>query len=351
MIISKSVGVKIDDTTMTFGNPIFLDATKEPFKLYGFKEDLHRLPYSVAHDTSEAVEKISKYSGGCRIRFKTNSDYIIVRAVLGIKEDVFTMPSIATQGFDIFFYKDGKYFFKGSFVANQGDKPYVESRLKYNNYDEKEVVIDCPICAELKELYIGLREGCEVNSPKEYKNDKPIICYGSSIVQGIGACRPGTLYTDQISRDLDMDVTNLGFGGAAKAELPIMNYISNLDMCAFIYDYDHNAPDAEYLKETHYRGYKIVRDKNPNLPIIMASKPDYYSDPETNEIRRQIILESFNKAVNDGDKNVYFVDGSKMYPEQFREISSVDGCHPNDLGYLFMSLAFEKTLKDALNII
>lgn len=352
MIITRNIGVDIPDTTITAGDPIFLDATKPPFELYGFADGFRRLPKDVAEATSEKVALISKYSCGCRLRFKTTSDYIVVHAEIGESETVATMPIVATSGFDIYFYENGKYVFKGSFCNSQGaGKTYVEARLRFENYDVKDVVIDFPIVSEVKEMYVALREGCEIDSPSKYKLEKPIICYGSSIVQGIGSGRPGTLYTSVLSRRFDANVINLGFGGAAKAEKPIMEYMSRLDMCAFVYDYDHNAPDPEYLEATHYAGYKTMREKNPALPIIMASKPDYhFSNVDENERRRQIIISSYERARAEGDENVYFVDGSKMYPPELREVCSVDGCHPNDVGFMFMANAFEAALKKALKL-
>lgn len=352
MTVTREIGTKMSDTTITAHNPIFLDVTKAPFELYGFAEGFHRVPASVAKATSADVERIAKYTPGCRLRFKTTSDYLVVHAEIGASETAATMPVVATSGFDVYFYENGKYVFKGAFCNSQGTgKTYVEARLMFDNSDMKDVVIDFPIISEIKEMYVALREGCELNAPSKYKLEKPIVCYGSSIVQGIGAGRPGTLYSSVLSRRFDANVINLGFGGAAKAELPIMNYMAGLDMCAFIYDYDHNAPSPEYLEKTHYAGYKIIREKNPDLPIIMASKPDYhFSNVETNEHRRQIIMATYERARAEGDKNVWFVDGSKMYPPEFREVCSVDGCHPNDIGFMFMSNAFEAALKKALGM-
>ena len=352
MTVTKEIGIKMRDTTITAYDPVFLDVTKAPFELYGFSDGFRRLPKDVAEATSEKVALISRYTCGCRLRFKTTSDYIVVHAEIGESELVATMPIVATSGFDVYFYENGKYIFKGSFCNSQGTgKTYVEARLMFGNFDEKDVVIDFPIVSEVKEMYVALREGCEIEKPSKYKFDKPIVCYGSSIVQGIGSGRPGSLYTAELSRRFDANVINLGFGGAAKAEKPIMEYMSGLDMCAFVYDYDHNAPDPEYLEATHYAGYKIMRGKNPSLPIIMASKPDYhFSNVDINERRRQIIISSYERAKAEGDENVYFVDGSKMYPPELREVCSVDGCHPNDVGFMFMANAFEAALKKALKL-
>ena len=348
--IEKSTGIPPNATVFTTREPIFLNVLEQPFELYGFVKPFRRLPDEVAAATSEKVDLFSRYSCGCRLRFKTTSDYIGIHAVFGDSHTSVYMPQCATSGFDLYFYENGNYRFKGAFgEPRPGCDGYFEERLHFGNDEEKDVVIHLPIFTEIRELYVILREGSELLPPSKYKLQKPIVCYGSSIVQGIGASRPGTLYTGELSRRFDADVINLGFGGGAKAEQPIMDYMATMDMCAFIYDYDHNTPSSDYLAKTHYNGYKTIRGKNPDLPIIIASKPDYhFSNVESNERRRQIILATYERAKAEGDEKIWFVDGSKMYPEDVRENCSTDGCHPNDLGYYFMANAFTDALKKAL---
>jgi hypothetical protein len=266
------------------------------------------------------------------------------------------MPVLATSSFEMYFVEDGKHIYKGSFVPSQGEgKTYVECRLK-DKPVMKDIIIYFPINSAVSEFYIGLREGSNLEEGGRYTYETPVVFYGSSIVHGIGAARPGMNYPSQISRILDTNVYNLGFGGGAKGEPAIIDFIADQKMSVFVYDYDHNAPTFEYLRDTHYEGYRIIRSKNPDVPIIMASRPDYwtrnytleYYDIAETEKRRSLIEENYRRALAEGDKNVYFVDGSKMYPEELRHECSTDGCHPNDLGYHFMANAFEAVLRPLL---
>jgi hypothetical protein len=129
----------------------------------------------------------------------------------------------------------------------------------------------------------------------------------------------------------------------------MMNYIASLPMSVFVYDYDYNAPSIEHLEATHFAGYKIFREKQPKTPVIFASRVDYYEgDVAMNEKRRKIIFESYCRALAEGDRNVYFVDGSKIFPEYCRQDCTVDGCHPTELGYHFMANAFGDIIKELL---
>lgn len=340
--VSRKIGIIPKDTTITSGNPVFLDVTKPPFEIYGLCEPFRRLPSDVASAASESVAELSKMPAGGRIRFKTDSDYIVVHAgVEGVLEDDTNDTLTSRLGFDMFEVKDGKPYFSAIFVPSQGyGKNYSESRVRFPSAVMRELIIDLPLFAKVKDVYIALREGSHIDCGTGYLHKKPIVFYGSSIVHGVGAGKPASNYPAIIGRRLDSDFINLGFAGAAKAEKAVMNYISNLDMSVFVYDYDHNAPDAEYLAKTHYEGYMTVRKKQPELPIIMASKVDYYRDEVENEKRRLIIEESYERGIEAGDKNLYFVDGRRIFDDSIRNESTQDGCHPNDVGYLAMAKAF-----------
>jgi hypothetical protein len=195
-------------------------------------------------------------------------------------------------------------------------------------------------------IEIAIEADAKIEKARDYTISKPVVFYGSSIVHGEGAMRPGNAYPAILSRRLDTDFINLGFRGNATAEEAMMKYIASLPMSAFVYDYDYNAPSIEHLEATHYAGYEIFREKQPKTPVIFASSVDYYEgDVASNEKRRNIIKESYYRALAAGDRNVYFIDGAKIYPSDKRDECSADCCHPNDMGYSFMADAFGEIIK------
>ncbi|MBQ0125354.1 MAG: hypothetical protein KBS59_03410 [Clostridiales bacterium] len=350
MKVTKEMGFIPADTTITLGDPVFIDVGRAPFCVYGACSDYRRVPADVGAATSEAVARLGSYSAGIRLKFKTDSDYIVLHAVLGKEEmNIYNTAYLGSYGFDLFKKNsEGKYEVAGAFIPSQGQgKDYIESRVRVGE-GMKEFLIHFPLYAGVEKCSIALREGSTLEAPDNYKYETPVVFYGSSIVNGSCASVPGSAYPSIISRMIDTDFINLGFGGAALAENAIIDYIKGLPMSVFVYDYDHNAPNPEYLEKTHYAAYLRFREARPDVPVIMASKPDYYSDPETNEIRRQIIISSYNKALASGDKLVSFVDGKTMYPEECRNFATADGCHPNDMGYFLMAKAIGAKVKEYL---
>lgn len=115
-----------------------------------------------------------------------------------------------------------------------------------------------------------------------------------------------------------------------------------------VYDYDHNAPSPDYLAETHERLYNTFRSKQPLTPIIMISKPDFDSANGVDRRRRAIIMETYLNALKRQDENVYFIDGETLFGLENRDCCTVDGCHPNDLGFERMATAIGRVLEKIL---
>jgi len=125
------------------------------------------------------------------------------------------------------------------------------------------------------------------------------------------------------------------------------DYINTLDMGAFVYDYDHNAPTVEHLAKTHKPFFERIREAHPDIPILMMTRPAeiYYDDYKA---RREVVRATYDVAVAAGDKNVYFIDGETFYGETNRNLCSIDGCHPNDLGFFRMANVIRPTLEKML---
>ena len=321
----------------------FYDVDESPFKVYGiFKENgkYRRMPENVAKKVNNGVKNLHANTAGGRVRFVTNSPYIAIHAEM---DGLGKMPHFAftgSIGFDM--YSDNKYSntFEPPFNIEAGYEGVAE--LGESKY--REITINFPLYSNVKKLYIGLKEGSDVKEAKPYINELPVVYYGSSITQGGCASRPGMSYQAIVSREFNIDYINLGFSGSARAEDEMIEYIKNLDMSVFVYDYDHNAPTFEHLENTHEKMFKAVREAHPDIPIIIMSRPKFVQ----NEVvlkRRQIIEKTYNNALASSDKNVYFLDGLAL-TELCRDEGTVDGTHPTDFGFNSMANAIIKLINE-----
>lgn len=321
----------------------FYDPRVAPFKIHGiFHEDgkFRRMPESVAKTVSPGVHALHSNTAGGRLRFKTNSPYIAISAKMTSIGKMSHFALCGSAGFDLYINGTHRYSYQPPFYCTDG----YEGIFNFAGDEMKEVLINFPLYSDVSELYVGLAESADVLESEPYKIEKPIVFYGSSVTQGGCASRPGTAYQGFISRELDADFINLGFSGNARAEKEMYDYIKTLDMSAFVFDYDYNAPTIEHLEATHERMFLSIREAQPELPVIMMCAPKAVLSPEFQK-RRDIIKATYENALSHGDKNVYFIDGPTLMAISGDE-GTVDCTHPTDLGFFSMAKAVSGVLKD-----
>ena len=353
-----AAGFRIEDIDKNFVTDKSFDPTglkfynvlEKPFKVYGLilptDEDrcFSRVPKAIADNTSHGVSVLNYHTAGGRVRFRTNSKRIAVFASLYRVMKMSHFAFSGTVGMDV--YVNGK--FSRTFIPPLDVEDSFAMVKSFNDSEMKEIQLNLPLYSGLDELHIGLDEGAIVEEGRGYDYDKPIVYYGSSITQGACASRPGNSYEAIIERETNCDYINLGFSGSAKGEKIMAEHIASLDMKIFVLDYDHNAPSVEELLATHEPFYKTVREKHPDLPIIIATRPEcaMISTEEAKE-RKAIIRRTYLNAKRCKD-NVYFIDGEKIMRKYAGADGTVEGIHPNDLGFRGIANGYGKIIKEAL---
>ena len=334
-------------TSLDIGPVAFYQVREEPFSVCGlmYEKGLYRrLPESVAKSVSEGVYALHAHTAGGRVKFITDSEFIAISAVMPAIEKMPHFALTGSAGFDLYVGDAEEY--AGSFIPPFDIKDGYESVLHFETRQLREITINFPLYSAVADLRIGLHPEAVLQKSAGYESSKPIVFYGSSITQGGCASRPGNAYTSLVSRALRRDHINLGFSGNAKGEDEIAQYIRNLDMSVFVYDYDHNAPDIAHLEATHQKMFEAIRECNPDLPILILSRPKFILTAEEKQ-RLEIIRKTYLDAIAKGDRNVYLIEGPELM-EYAKNHGTVDNCHPNDLGFWSMAEVLIKYLKSIL---
>ena len=338
---NMKVETKIEREGLTF-----YDIDEAPFKIHGVYREgdrYVRMPREFAESVNDSIKWLNGHTTGGRIRFVTDSPYIAVKVVVSgaSKFSFFSLTGI--MGCDVY---SGKQYY-GTIIPPLDTETEYENIINIPDAAEREYTINMPIYSCVHKVYIGIKEGSVLKAAADYKNTKPIVFYGSSVAQGGCASRPGNTYPSIISRELDSDFINLGLAGSAKGEQEIANYIAKLDMSAFCYDYDYNADSLEHYKATHEKFFKIIRAAQPDLPIIMTTRPKkHITDGE--QARIDVMLETYNNAVASGDKNVYYIKGTDLLDDAIAESALIENCHPNDCGFASIARVYANKLKEVL---
>ncbi len=339
------IGSQIDKTDVQWHN-----IPSAPFSVHGLavveKDKFYRLPEGLMAQVHDGLTSLARHTSGGRIRFRTDSPYIAYRSKSFGGGLMPHMPLTGISGADLFVNGVSITTFRP--MNPRAD--WFEGVANICGDGMKDIEINLGLYNGVKEIWIGVQQGCTLEAPRAYTLPDPVVYYGSSITQGGCASKPGNAYPAFISRWLDSDFINLGFSGNAKGEPIMAQYIASLKMSAFVLDYDHNAPSVEHLAETHYPFYKIIRNAQKDLPIIMVSMPDTDKNPEDADRRREVIMNTFMRARSEGDQKVWFVDGRMLWGGRDRDCCTMDGTHPNDIGFYRMAEGILPSVKAALGL-
>jgi hypothetical protein len=311
------------------------------FDLYGVWFDeknsrFVRMDQECASAVSQGVQYCSKNTTGGRLRFSTNATVIGVRVAYDEFCRMSHMAISGSSGFALLEELDDECRLTKAFRPNFTDEKGFSGEVYLEEAKLRDFILHFPLYNNITSLEIVLNEGAIVKNGRPYREIKPILYYGSSITQGGCASRADNSYQSYIAKWNNIDFINLGFSGNAKAELAMADYLANIDCSIFVCDYDYNAETAQELEAAHYLFYKRYRQTQKETPILFISKPDFEYDASSAR-REAIIRETYERAKSEGDNNVYFLVGRTFYGEHDRENCSVDGCHPNDLGFYYMA--------------
>ena len=337
------IGSKIDKTDV-----VWMNVTDQPIAVHGLAVvgggKFWRLPEYLIDNVNDGVTQLARHTAGGRIRFRTDSPYIAYRAKSFGGGQMSHMPLTGSNGTDLFV--NGVSY--TTFRPNSAREQWFEGCADIRTAGMNDIEMNLGLYNGYTEIYVGVKAGSAVEAPRPYAIEKPVVYYGSSITQGGCASKPGNSYEGFLSRWLDADHINLGFSGSGRGEECMAEYIAGLEMSALVLDYDHNAPSVEHLEKTHYRFYEIVRKAQPDLPILMVSLPDCDKNLTDAALRRDVIMSSYLRARSQGDEKVWFVDGRSLFGERDRDACTMDGTHPNDLGFYRMAEAIYPVVKEAL---
>lgn len=328
----------------------FYDIDNPPFLVSGvFRDGDHyrRIPKAVSETVSEAVDWLGSNTAGGRVRFVTDSTFIVVMADLWALGKMPHFALTGSVGFDVYADDGEGDCYVGSLIPPFDIDNYYEAQVYFGEKKRRTVTINFPLYSGVKQLLVGVTDGSTVEAIPTPRDERPVVFYGSSITQGGCASRAGNSYQAILARRLGFEYINLGFSGSAKAEPAMVAYIASLPMRAFVMDYDHNAPDVAHLEQTHEPLFRAVREAHPDIPVLMLTRPNYrYNDEELR--RLAVVKATYDRAVADGDEHVYMIDGRELIGEEFAEVATVDGCHPNDAGFFAMAKRIEPLLKAVL---
>lgn len=342
-----------------FPDLAWYDPFEPPLQLSGLhwnreQRRYRRMPVNDGIGLSEAVDGLANHSAGVQLRFCSNSTSIVLKVELAQPAGMVHMPATGQCGCDIYVKHQGRFIFYGvtKYDVNADNAEDYEIEIYTQDDDtEQEYLVHFPLYQEVKSMYLGLKKEATLRAPTAFALEQPIVIYGTSITQGGCATRPGMAHTNILSRDLNAEIYNLGFSGSGKGEPEVATAMASIDNVAmFILDYEANV---RCIAETMETFVSILRQSHAIVPILIVSSPPRSSRIFKQQERQRLERESqwqenfVQKQQEQGDKNIYFLDGCTAIQDVFEE-ATVDGIHPTDLGFQLIAQLWKPQIESIL---
>lgn len=314
------------------------------FPLYGkisnqTETRYERLPTHVKSLTRTPVWNLGKNTAGLYIRFVSNTSSVSLKWSLYENRIMNHMTPTGIKGFDLYCYLNNKWEFVNS-ARPKSDSMDNEAMVISNmNKDEKEFLLYFPLYDGVTSLQIGVDSTAVIFQPEHnlFGNNKPVICYGTSILQGGCASRPGMAHTNILSRWLKTEFINLGFSGNGQLDYEIAEIIAEKEASLIILDFMPNV-SVKQIEEKMEKFYGIIREKLSDVPILFIENPVFpqgrFDLHMQNVVKEKNIAlnKVFSKLQSKGEKNIRLIPSAGMIGVDNE--ATVDGVHFTDLGFM-----------------
>ncbi len=314
----------------------------------------NRLPDKAEKTVRDAVLSLSRNSAGLGMRFDTDSDSLIIEYQVDGNLSMHHMPATGVSGIDLYVKNETEWLWvRGKFNFNDTIRYVFSIDGLAKGVREHQILF--PLYNNIKNLRIA------TNKKSTFKilpvrTEKPIVTYGTSIMQGACASRPGMAWTNILTRTLDHPVINLGFSGNGRLEPQVIDLVNEIDGLVFVLDCLPNLSPNDTNTEVEIKkrirmSVETIYEKHPSSTILLVQHAGY-SDGLVDSSRK-VVYETLNKWMLEVYVELKRTRGSSLQMLSKEDINLsndafVDGTHPTDLGMLQYAQAYEKKLRDIM---
>ncbi len=307
----------------------------------------------------DAIWTRTNLSAGLQIRFRTNADTIRVRYSI---ESAYTgnqwYASMGSDGIDLYARKGtDMYWCNPSEIAIANEFVYGNLTPDDASYSSNgyEYCLYLPSFVKTTALEIEVDEDADFEYVEANPVKKPIVFYGTSIINGAASSRAGNNYTNIISRSIyDRNIVNLGFSGSGRMEKPVIAAINDIDADIYVLDCLPNMGGTyiSTIQNLYIAAVDSIKKYHPTAAIILTEHPGYasmdvYQTHYTTVTDENTELQAAKAVIDSrGYGGIYYISMEDLGMDRTADFS--DYIHPNDKGMNVYAAKYLQIIKSIL---
>ena len=306
-----------------------------------------RMPADLLPSCPEGVRAMSAQSTGHYFLFETDSNKLAVEWVLQEKSgrDPFIPPQ-GMYGIDIYDTVDGAWRFVRNGRLSALDNPTNRVSVTMPGKGLRPVLVYLPTRGIVTSVRIGRHAGAKL-APHRHASGvvRPVVHYGTSIVHGGCASRPGLCFTSIAGRTVDAPYVNLGFPGCARLEPVMADAMARIDASLYLVDPAWNC-SPELIRERFEVFIRKLHAARPDTPILICEG----IEPAGTRLKvNTAIKEIYDRLMTEDSRlavRMHYLPATGLIPADGE--STHDYVHPNDYGSVHMGKAFARAISEIL---
>ncbi len=314
------------------------------------KRYFDRLPAKADGVVRPAVWNLSRHSAGMAVRFRSNAraihvDYQLLSASLAMPH----MPATGVSGLDLYAQAaDGSL--RWLQVTRPTAQHLVGPIVTGLDGSERLYMLYLPLYNGVNSLKIGVPAASTIE-PLSPRTDKPLVFYGTSIMHGACASRPGMAIPALLGRRFDKPTINLGFSGNGTMDPELGDLLGELDPAVYCIDCLPNMRPAQVTERTAPLVHSL-RHARPDTPILLVEDRVFTNAsffPAKLQFHREnhrALRAAYDALVAEGVQGLHYLHGDDLLGSDGE--AATDGSHPSDLGFVRYAAAYEQALKPIL---
>ncbi len=328
----------------------WVDGLSLPLESKGFAntpQPYGRIAADLLPRCSAGVRAMSDQSTGHYFLFATDADRLAVEWVLDEKRgrDPYIPPQ-GLYGVDIYDTVDGKWRFVRNGRLSDLSNPTNAVCVEMPGRGLRPVRVYLPTRGVVRSIRLGLPKGAKLARWRHPSGvGRPVVHYGTSIVHGGCASRPGLCFTSVAGRAADVPYVNLGFSGQARLESAMADVLARIDAALYLVDPVWNCtPDM--IRERLEPFLRKLHAARPDVPILVCEGIEPNGRRLPTNVAMKGVYDRLRAEGSALSARLRYLSADGLVPADGE--ATHDHCHPNDYGSVPMGRAFARAIRAIL---